>query len=1530
MNIKTLNIIFRIQLILYVLLPVFAGSELFAQNNLPDNVNSANCVIPPMATEWGIEVGWSSASIVSNLNSPLVGDLDNDGHPEVICFSKECESSNSPHTDNQILVFDGVTKQLKTTITMSSPVTAYDADAYGLVKLPSGKGLIVTACYDYKLRAYDITASDPNDPYWTSDVDYGSNYGDFSVNVSFADFNQDGHPEVYVRNKIYSAETGALLVSTTSSDNTASSYCHWTHSTHYKLSSPMAADVCDDSKLELILGNEIYAVNITNPYGSAGNTITLARQVTPPGGAPIDGNVQVADFNADGYLDVFISIRNTAENTGTVYCYVWDVHNNAVSNSLIINNSHSGKSIPMIADIDNDGLMEVLIQSGVANTEEKFQAYKYQPGNQTFSFLWGFATDEDSYSNTITSFDFNQDGLLELLICDQSTVRIVNGSGYSHVTGNDTIPVYVMSSFPFSETTIMQYPVIVDVDDDGNAEIVSVGSLKLNIFESSGSPWAPTRKVWNQYMYNVTNVNQDLTIPQYLFNNATPFVDPQGVTRCPFNNFLQQATTIDQYGRPFYAVPDVVSLSAEVTYDSSEASLNVTYTNQGDNILNAPYSITVFANQLGGQVLQTVTINTPLPVGGTNQQNIPLSLSALCQMQDVSNLVVAVNCAGAGIAQEGGLQHECDISNNTATDDISISFTSSFDATACDSYTWNGIPYNASGTYVQDFVSQQGCDSVVTLNLTVNHSALTNLTVETCEPYVWYGTTYSNSGVYEHLLQTAAGCDSLLVLDLTIGTAFNSEESVNACDSYRWRSTTYFESGTYTETVPGTGGCDSTFVLNLTINPSATTNLIVETCEPYAWYGTTYSHSGIYEHLLQTTAGCDSLLVLDLTIGSVYNSVENVEACERYVWRGTTYRNSGTYTETVPGVGGCDSTFVLHLTINHGVTTNLAVETCDPYAWYGTIYNHSGVYEHMLQTAAGCDSLLVLDLTVGTAFSSEENASACESYEWRGNVYDESGTYTEIIPGIGGCDSTFILHLTINYGVTTNLTVETCEPYAWYGTTYSNSGVYEYLSQTAAGCDSLLVLDLTIGTAFNSEENISVCDSYVWRGTTYVESGIYTETVQDPIGCDSTFVLNLTVYYSDTLDWEPVYACDAYEWHGSTYTQSGMLTYQTTNENGCSRLERLQLTINHSAENEFYVTGCESYEWYGVLYEEPGVYQHTLTSVHGCDSLLIMHLDIGETFVLEENVLSCGEYEWRGTIYTESGSYQQEVPNSMGCDSLFVLHLVVSEAAHYEFDHQSCGIYTWNGVDYDTSGDYQQLFSTSDGCDSVVVMHFNILDSYLIEIDTVSCGLLLWQGELLSESGDYSTMLQSAMGCDSLVILHLLKGEEMDNAITGLVSVYFATNMVYGTYTYHLDSTGINPSSVHWSIDRDDWQIHPQGATCTLVCTSEGVGKLRAWTENEICNVDTSLVIHASYFDIEENNSVISIYPNPTKGILTVEAEGIEGIRLIDMVGQVLETHECGSLDAVTLNLKGYKPSVYLLEVKTVKGVIKQRVVLCR
>ena len=680
----------------------------------PDNVDSADCTVFSIGHDWGIDLDWSSAEMVSPLVIPLVGDIDGDEVPEIICFAPN--DFYTYYGSDRILIFNTLSHQIVHTINLPNKISTVDAAPYGIVRLPNGHAIVVVALQNYTMYAYDLTAMGTA-PLWSVTTNY------YAPNVSFADFNGDTYPEICVGNKIYDAETGTLLISDPSITNTASS---WAHNGDTPLPSPCVANVVGDSKPDLILGNEIYEVLITNRNGTAGNSITLAKSIVPPAGVSVDGHPQVADFNLDGHLDVFVSKKDSKY--APVGCYVWDVYNNTVSNALVIPTTENGKSIPLIADVDNDDTLEIVIQCR-ASSGNKVKCYKYNAATAGFDFMWDIYVDEDSYSNSMSVFDFNNDGENDLLISDQTTVRIVNGSGHSHLTGNDTIPVYVLTSLSFGECTVMQYPIVADVDADGSAELVVLGRFGsghtykayLNIFKSAGIPWAPARKVWNQYMYNVTNVNEDLTIPQYLFNNATAFTDPQGVVRRPFNNFLQQATTIDRYGRPFYAVPDVAvgpSASSQMIGDS--LVLTFSYCNNGDNTLNAPYPVTVFANAYGGDTVCTVTVGENLPVDSCAQGEIRLPISAVCGFANLDSLVIAVNGNSGGIAQNGGLQPECDTTNNTAAVAFSLQHdTTRFAMTACDHYLWYGDTLTQSGEYAHTLTSVAGCDSVEVLQLTI-------------------------------------------------------------------------------------------------------------------------------------------------------------------------------------------------------------------------------------------------------------------------------------------------------------------------------------------------------------------------------------------------------------------------------------------------------------------------------------------------------------------------------------------------------------------------------------------------------------------------------------------------------------------------------------------------------------------------------------------------------------------------------------------------------------------------------------------
>ena len=89
---------------------------------------------------------------------------------------------------------------------------------------------------------------------------------------------------------------------------------------------------------------------------------------------------------------------------------------------------------------------------------------------------------------------------------------------------------------------------------------------------------------------------------------------------------------------------------------------------------------------------------------------------------------------------------------------------------ACDSYTSpSGVNYSSSGIYNDTIVNAAGCDSIISIDLTVNYSDAITITETRCESYTAAsGTVYSNTGTYIESYSNVAGCDSSITLNLTI------------------------------------------------------------------------------------------------------------------------------------------------------------------------------------------------------------------------------------------------------------------------------------------------------------------------------------------------------------------------------------------------------------------------------------------------------------------------------------------------------------------------------------------------------------------------------------------------------------------------------------------------------------------------------------------------------------------------------------------------------------------------------------------
>ena len=400
-------------------------------------------------------------------------------------------------------------------------------------------------------------------------------------------------------------------------------------------------------------------------------------------------------------------------------------------------------------------------------------------------------------------------------------------------------------------------------------------------------------------------------------------------------------------------------------------------------------------------------------------------------------------------------------------------------------YSWNGVNYQATGIYTYATTNIAGCDSIATLNFTVKQTSSSVTSVSRCSnqmPYLWNGVNYQATGTYTFNTTNVAGCDSIATLNLTVKQTSTSVTNVSRCSNqlpYSWNGINYQATGIYTFTTTNTVACDSLAILNFTVKQTSSSVTNISRCSdqlPYTWNGVSYQSAGTYSYTTINAEGCDSIAIVNLNIIQVLTSNENITRCSNqlpYTWNGNNYQASGTYSFAATNASGCDSIATLNLTVNQtssSITNETRCSNQLPYLWNGANYQATGTYSYTTTNSLGCDSMATLNLTVNQISSSSTTITRCSNqlpYLWNGTNYQATGIYSFTTSNISGCDSIAVLNFTVKQTSSSTTNISRCEnqlPYSWNGSNYQATGSYTFTTTNTAGCDSLATLNLTVNS----------------------------------------------------------------------------------------------------------------------------------------------------------------------------------------------------------------------------------------------------------------------------------------------------------------------------------------------------------------------------------------------------------------------------------------------------------------------------------
>jgi hypothetical protein len=323
---------------------------------------------------------------------------------------------------------------------------------------------------------------------------------------------------------------------------------------------------------ELVYGSRVYSINL------AAGTMTILKDLSTIAGsgaaAGDNGPSAVADMDLDGDLDIVYN--------GSANVYIWDPNQNLVLFRRTPPSFVYGvRGLPLIANVYNErtnngrtrDLPEAVIINSSGASSGIVTAYNLNfttalgSANQ---YIWSFATNDMSGSTGITAFDFDGNGIREIVYRDQSTLRIING--------NLATPVNY-ASIAATSSTWGEYPIIGDFDNDGEADIAVTGDAKLRVFNRAANTfaWKGAPSYWNQRNYRIVNINPNLTVPA----TETSIIGSAAIN----NNVaqLQFADAVPGSSAPYgtTAVADASIAITSVVGSCPALTISATITNNG-------------------------------------------------------------------------------------------------------------------------------------------------------------------------------------------------------------------------------------------------------------------------------------------------------------------------------------------------------------------------------------------------------------------------------------------------------------------------------------------------------------------------------------------------------------------------------------------------------------------------------------------------------------------------------------------------------------------------------------------------------------------------------------------------------------------------------------------------------------------------------------------------------------------------------------------------------------------------------------
>lgn len=699
------------------------------------------------------------------------------------------------------------------------------------------------------------------------------------------------------------------------------------------------------------------------------------------------------------------------------------------------------------------------------------------------------------------------------------------------------------------------------------------------------------------------------------------------------------------------------------------------------------------------------------------------------------------------------------------------------DTVGCDSVIYEGLSNTKSKTRRIVYSNMAGCDSVVTVNITVNYSEFEDSVIHACDSLLYVTKTgeeiwFKESTTYSDRLKgvvPVCGCDSVWNVEINIHKTLRVDSTLKDCDSVIYVKNeefmVFYKDTVFMDTIKSRCGlcdCDSVIrKMNIIVNESTPAEN-VET---------------------RVLVGCDSLL-----FESEMDGVAPVMV----------YSDTMMY-DTLVNVFGCDSIIPVSIKINLSSDTNtVLIHACD-----SLVYKTSDGFENVikrdqelldnLKNVAGCDSVVLLDVRIHKVKFREEAFNGCDSvvYERLNGEHfaiKKDTVFNDTLKSeVCDCDS-LIREVSVHVSYSTpaseieTVVINGCDSFVYKNykgeeLVFRTSTMYMDSMVNSSGCDSIVPVQINISASSQvTNKKVYACERFEYvsaSGKQYSMtegSSTVKDTLANKAGCDSVVVMDVRVVKVAVETPEPIVGCDVVSYtyfsgEERNFVRDTMFyDVLKSRECDCDSVKRVvSIKVNNATPAEsidtVYIKGCSSVTYKDVEYTESVILHDSLHNVYGCDSVVPVRIDVlkeSKRKVFEE---ACVSYRYVNAnneihIFTKDTVFTDNTfKNSVGCDSVIVLDVKVLPQKYDSLKYVACGSLSLGDSVYTESTSWKVV--PNDPCDPIKVYVITINPVYEDSVKLEGCSIVEYKDQTFTKDTSFVESDTSILGCDSIIYVDI-------------------------------------------------------------------------------------------------------------------------------------------------------------------------------